>query len=141
MRCTVSWVMAYNAFLMLFTCLVDNKIGSLKSLRNEKLIFALLYIFSEEHIDAQGSNVWSGQVTRVIWHEECILLCSMWELLSVLVTFSPPVRRVNDLQEQVDFPAGYVYCQAKHTGKVYLTDEAIKGKMIHCVNFNFLSRI
>lgn len=51
----------------------------------------------------------------------------------MLITFSPPVRRMNDLQEQVDIPAGYVYCQAKHTGKVYLTDEAIKKKMVPCV--------
>jgi len=60
----------------------------------------------------------------------------MRELLSVLITLSPPVRRGNDLQEQVDVPAGKVYRQAKHAGTVQLSDEVIKPAWERGVNLN-----
>ena len=48
-------------------------------------------------------------------------------MLSELIKLCPPVRRGNDLQEQVDVAAGRVRAQAKHAGNVQSSDEAIKS--------------
>ena len=48
-------------------------------------------------------------------------------MLSEIIKSCPPVRRGNDLQEQVDVPAGQVYAQAKHTVNAQSTDEAINS--------------
>ena len=67
----------------------------------------------------------SGQVTRTIWLKEHPAPQDIREMLSGLIKFFPPVRRGNDLLEQVDIPAGHVHAQA-NMHDAQLSDGVIK---------------
>lgn len=56
-------------------------------------------------------------------------------MLSGMIKFCPPVRRGNDLQEQVDVPAGQVHTQAKRAGNAQSSDEAINSVWKRGVNW------